>query len=134
MFACHSSAASIKLSADTPPTVAGMYGDLFDVGTAVYDAQEEIRNRAVLLVGVDEGTIQALESGKFLDGARIVVGDRVHAKIAECGSGCALNLDKEREFVPVGRTDHKGCLSVARRGDELACYCSLLQTEAASAD
>jgi hypothetical protein len=99
-----------------------MYGDLFDMSMAVYDAQEEIRNRAVLLVRIDEGTTQALESVKFLDGARIVIGDRVHTQVAEYGSGCALNLDKEREFVPTGRTDHKGCLSVAaRRRDELAC-------------
>lgn len=111
-----------QLSADPSPTVAGMYGDLFDMGMAVYDAQEEIRNRALLLVWIDEGTTPALESGKFLDGARIVVGDRVHIKIAEYGSGCTLNLDEEREFVPAGRTDHRGCLSVAaRRRDELAC-------------
>lgn len=104
-----------QLPADPVPAIAGMYGDLFDMSMAVYDAQEEIRNRAVLLVRIDEGTTQALESVKFLDGARIVIGDRVHTQVAEYGSGCALNLDKEREFVPAGWADHKGCLSAATR-------------------
>ena len=54
-------------------------------------------------VWVDQGTPPALESGKFLDGARIVVGDRVHTKIAEYGSGGALNLDTERKFVTANR-------------------------------
>lgn len=92
-----------QLAADAPPAVARMDRDLLDVGIAVYNAQEEIRNRAPWPVWVDEGTASALESGKFLDGARIVVGDRVHAKIAEYGSGGALNLDKERKFVTASR-------------------------------
>ena len=96
-----------QLAADAPPTVAVMYGDLLDVGIAVYNAQEEIRNRAPLRVWVDEGTTPAPESVKFLDGARIVVGDPVHAKIAEHGSGGALNLNKERKFVPPSRADRR---------------------------
>jgi hypothetical protein len=115
MLACLLVCSFDQLPADAPPAVAGMYGDLFDVGIAVHDAQEEIRNRAVLLVWIDQGSARALESSKFLDGARIVVGDGVHAEIAEDGSGCALNLDKEREFVPAGWADHKGCLSAATR-------------------
>jgi hypothetical protein len=107
MLACPFVRGLDQLPADAPPTVAGMYGDLLDVGIAVYDAQQEIRNRAPLAVRVDEGTAGALESGKFLDRARIVVGDRVHAKIAEHGSSCALNLDKERKFVAAGRADRR---------------------------
>jgi hypothetical protein len=114
MLACPFVRGLDQLSADAPPTVAGVYGDLFDVGIAVYDAEEEIRNRAVVLVWVDEGTARALESSEFLDGARIVVGDCIHAEIAEYGSGCALNLDQEREFVASGQTDHEGCISVGR--------------------
>jgi len=100
-----------QLPADAPPTVAGMYGHLLDVGIAIYDTQQEIRNREVVLVCVDQRTARALERGKFVDGAGIVVGDRVHAKIAEYGSGRAFNLDKQREFVAAGRSDHKGCIS-----------------------
>jgi hypothetical protein len=84
-----------------------MHGDLLDVGIAVDDTQQEIRNRAPLPVWIDEDPAPALESGQFLEGARIVVGDRVHAKIAEYGSGCALNLDEERKFVLAGQTDSR---------------------------
>jgi len=84
-----------------------MYGHLLDVGIAVYNAQEKIRNRAPLPVRVDEGTAPALERGKLLDRARVVVGDRVHAKIAEHGSGRALNFDKERKFVTASKADRR---------------------------
>ncbi len=77
------------------------------MGIAVYNTQEKIRNWAPLPVRVDESTGPALEGGKFLDRARIVIGDRVHAKIAEHGSGGALNLDKERKFVTAGRADRR---------------------------
>ena len=74
-----------QLPADAPPTVAGMYGDLFDVGITVDDAQQEIPDRAVLLAWVDEGTTCALEGGQFLHGAGIVIGNHVHAEIASRG-------------------------------------------------
>ena len=113
-----------QLPADAPPTVAGMYGDLFDVGVAVDDPQQEVRDRAVLLVWVDEGTTCALEGGQFLDRAGIVIGDRVHAEIAKYGSSRALNLDQEREFVPAGRADHKGLSISCNRAQSCVILCS----------